>query len=384
MQSVFQPGDQSPVQSVAQPALPAHRCARAEIDLDAFRHNLAVAQRHAGARQAWPVIKGDAYGHGMLALARAVPAALGLCVVDLDEALALREGGITQPILVLHGVHDMAAARAAAVAGLLPVVHHAGQVELLEGLDENACAGLAGAWLKLDTGMHRLGVEPEEAAPLRARLTALFGAERVGTMMHFACADEAGHPLTARQIDTFAACLPGTGAASACNSAALLAGVEPGDDVVRPGIMLYGGSPLPDRSAAELDLRPVMTLRSRVIAVKEIAAGETVGYGATWRAERPTRLGIIAAGYADGIPRHTPSGTPVQVAGRDVPTTGRVSMDSITVDLTDHPAAVLGSDAVIWGPGAPIDRIAEAAGTIALEVMARVPPRVPRVYRGGG
>lgn len=366
-----------------QPTLPAHRCARAEIDLDAFRHNVAVAGRHAGAREVWPVIKGDAYGHGMLTLARAVPDVPGFCVVDVDEALLLRNGGIRQPILVLHGVHDRPAARAAAAAGLTLVVHHAGQVELLESLDAAERGRLPGVWLKLDTGMHRLGVSPSAAAPLRARLAALVGAARVGTLTHFACADEPGHPLTERQLEALAASLPGIGPVSACNSAALMAGLEPGDDVVRPGIMLYGGSPLPGRTAAELDLRPVMTLCSRVIAVREIAPGETVGYGATWCAERTTCLGVIAAGYADGVPRHTRSGTPVQVAGRDVPMVGRVSMDSIVVDLTDHPGAAYGSDAVIWGPGAPIDRIAAAADTIALEVMARVPPRVPRVYRGG-
>lgn len=366
-----------------QPMLPAHRCARAEIDLDAFRHNVAVAARHAGAREVWPVIKGDAYGHGMLMLARAVPEVPCLCVVDLDEALLLRSGGIRQPILVLHGVHDREAARAAAAAGLTLVVHHAGQVELLESLDAAERGRLPGIWLKLDTGMHRLGVAPSAAAPLRARLAALVGPARVGTLTHFACADEPGHPLTERQLEALAASLPGIGPVSACNSAALMAGLEPGDDVVRPGIMLYGGSPLPGRTAAELDLRPVMTLRSRIIAVREIAPGETVGYGATWRAERTTRLGVVAAGYADGVPRHTRSGTLVHVAGRDVPIVGRVSMDSIVVDLTDHPGAGYGSDAVIWGDGAPIDRIAGAADTIALEVMARVPPRVPRMYRGG-
>lgn len=357
-----------------------HRCARAEIDLDAFRHNLDVARRHAGRRAAWPVIKGDAYGHGMLPLARAVPEAPGLCVVDLDEALALRAGGIRQPILVLHGVHDREAAREAAAAGLILVVHHAGQVEPLESLAAGARAGLGGVWLKLDTGMHRLGVAPAAAAALRARLVALFGAAAVGTMMHFACADEPDHPLTARQLETFAACLPGAGPVSLCNSSALVSGLTANDDVVRPGIMLYGGSPLPARSAEALDLRPVMTLRSRVIAVKEIESGETVGYGATWTAARRTRLGVVAAGYADGVPRHLKSGTPVLVAGREVPVTGRISMDSITVDLTDHPGAVLGSEAVLWGRGMPVDRIATAADTIALEVVARVPPRVPREY----
>jgi alanine racemase len=360
-----------------------HRCASAEIDLDAFRHNVAVARRHAGARAVWCVIKADAYGHGMVELARAVPDAAGFCVVDLDEALALRAAGITQPVAVLHGAHTADAVREAAARGLTLGVHDPAQVELLENAADAVRDGLAGCWLKLDVGMHRLGVPPEAAPALRARLARLVGEDRVATMMHFACADTPDHPLTDRQLAAFRAALPGTGPVTACNSAALFAPLDVPDTIVRPGIALYGGSPRPASvAAADLDLRPVMTLRSRLIAVKEIPEGGTVGYGATWTARRPTRLGLVAVGYGDGYPRHVPSGTPVRIGDGEVPTAGRVSMDSIAVDLTDRPDVRRGDEAVLWGAGLDVDRIADAAGTIALEVLARVTPRVPRRWLG--
>lgn len=361
-----------------------HRCAWAEIDLDAFRHNVAVARRHAGARAAWPVIKADAYGHGALALARAVPEVPGFCVVDLDEALALRRGGIRAPIAVLHGAHTLDAVREAAAAGLVLGVHDPDQVALIEAAGD-AAAGLAGLWLKVDTGMHRLGVDPADAAALRARLEARVAPDAVATMMHFACADDPQHPLNARQIAAFRAALPGRGGVTACNSAALVSGVDVGDDLVRPGILIYGGSPLPaTRSAEALDLRPVMTLRSRVIATKAVAAGESVGYGATWIAPRPSRIGLVAIGYGDGYPRQLGTGTPVRIGDREVTTVGRVSMDSIAVDLTDAPGVERGDPAVLWGRGLDVDRIAEHAGTIALELLCQVTPRVPRRYRGQG
>ncbi|MDZ7825226.1 MAG: alanine racemase [Gammaproteobacteria bacterium] len=361
---------------------PHHRCARAEIDPDAFRHNLAVAARHASERSVWPVIKADAYGHGMETLARAVPEAAGFCVVDLDEALRLRSAGIRQPVVVLHGVHDAAALREAAAQGLTLCVHHEGQAALLEAAAEPVRAGLAGVWLKIDTGMHRLGVSPEAAPTLRRRLTALLGDAAVATMMHFATADEPGHELIATQLERFAAVPTGRGEVSICNSAALVTGLQAGDSIVRPGILLYGGSPVPTLSAEELDLRPVMTLRSRLIAVKEIPAGESVGYGAGWTAARPTRVGFVALGYGDGYPRNLPSGTPVRVGNREVTTVGRVSMDSVAVDLGDHPDAGPGTEAVLWGEGLCVDRIAAAAGTISLELLSRVTARVPRRVRG--
>jgi alanine racemase len=354
----------------------------AKITLPHLAHNLSQMRRMAPRSKVMAVVKADAYGHGMETLARAVPEAAGFCVVDLDEALRLRSAGVRQPVVVLHGAHDAEAVREAAAHRLTLCVHHEGQVALLEAAAEPVRAGLAGVWLKIDTGMHRLGVTPAAAPALRRRLTALLADSAVATMMHFATADEPGHALIATQLERFAAVPTGRGEVSLCNSAALVTGLQAGDSIVRPGILLYGGSPVPSLSAETLDLRPVMTLRSRLIAVKEIAAGESVGYGACWTATRPTRIGFVALGYGDGYPRNLPSGTPVRVGNREVTTVGRVSMDSVAVDLGDHPEAGPGSDAVLWGEGLCVDRIAAAADTISLELLSKVTARVPRQIRG--
>jgi alanine racemase len=230
--------------------------------------------------------------------------------------------------------------------------------------------------------MHRLGVPPEQAPALAARLAAVVGPERVGLMTHFACADEPAHPLNGIQQGAFAALLAeARGPVSACNSGALISDLFPADRMVRPGIMLYGASPIGERGAADLGLAPVMTLCSSLVAVKTVPAGETVGYGGTWRAPVDTRIGLVAAGYGDGYPRHAPSGTPVRVGRTRVTTVGRVSMDSLAVDLTAAPEAGVGSPVVLWGEGLPADEVAACAGTIAYELFTRVPPRVPRVER---
>lgn len=357
-----------------------YRRIRAEIDLDALRRNLAVAQRLAGDRSPWPVVKGDAYGHGMLRVARALSDARGFCVADLEEALALRADGIRVPVLALQGAWDDDSLRAAADANVSLGVHEAGQVALAEAHGHAFATSSAMLWLETDTGMHRLGVTPAEVPALSARLAAIVGAERVGLMTHFACADEPEHPLNAHQQQAFAAlAADASGPVSACNSAALLTDLFPADGMVRPGIMLYGASPFAERTAAELGLAPVMTLRSHLIEVKTVAAGATVGYGGTWTAPRDTRIGLVAAGYGDGYPRHAPSGTPVRIGAALARTVGRVSMDSLAVDLTEAPEANVGSEVVLWGDGQPVEEIARAAGTIGYELLTRVPPRVPRL-----
>ena len=356
-----------------------HRRIRAEIDLDALRHNLGVARAAAGERAVWAVIKADAYGHGMVDVARALDAADGFCVADVEEGLTLRGAGITAPVLVLQGAFDGDGLVDAVAAGLSLVVHDPRQVEAVEAAADAVRASASRLWLKVDTGMHRLGVAPSDAEALHARLVACIGAQRVGRLTHFACADDPQDAHNELQLDRFAALAAIEGSTSLCNSAALLAGVRCRDDLVRPGIMLYGASPFGARTAAELGLVPVMTLRSRIIAERVIAAGEPVGYGASWRAERETRVGIVAAGYGDGYPRTAPAGTRVRIGASHAGLIGRVSMDSLTVDLTDLPDAGVGSPVVLWGEGAPIDDLAKAVGTIGYEVLTRVPPRVPRV-----
>jgi alanine racemase len=353
---------------------------RAEIDLDALRYNHAVAERLAGEREVWPVVKADAYGHGMLTIARALPHARGFCVADVQEALALREGGIRAPVLVLQGAWDAASLRAAVDAGISLVVHEPGQAALVEAQAEALVSSASQVWLEAETGMHRLGLPLAEVPALRRRLETILGRGRVGLMTHFACADEPTHALNARQQTAFATiAIDAGGPTSACNSAALITDLYPADSVVRPGIMLYGSSPIGERSAADLDLVPVMTLRSRLVAEKTVAAGETVGYGGTWTADRDVRIGLVAAGYGDGYPRHAPSGTPVRIGAATARIVGRVSMDSIAVDLTEAPDARVGSAVVLWGEGLPVDTIAAHAGTIGYELVTRMPPRVPRV-----
>ncbi len=361
-----------------------HRSVRARIDLSALRHNFAIARRHAGARAVWPVVKADAYGHGMLPVARALEAADGFCVADLDEALVLRHAGIDKPLLAIQGAHDGAGLRAAAAARVTLGVHDPAQLAVIERTGPSLAPSSLRLWLKLETGMHRLGLEPRAALSARDRLASMAAVAECGVMTHFACADSPAHPLTATQADVFArAAWVAIGPVSACNSAALLTGAFPGDSVVRPGIMLYGASPLLERSAADLGLLPVMSFDTRVIAVKALAAGETVGYGATWSAPAATRVAIVAAGYGDGYPRHAPSGTPVHIGGAEFTTVGRVSMDSLTVDLgpsTDAAQVQVGDAVTLWGDALAVDRIAAAAGTIGYDLLAGVTGRVPREY----
>jgi alanine racemase len=229
--------------------------------------------------------------------------------------------------------------------------------------------------------MGRLGLDAEVAGEARDRLQALDAVAELGMMTHFACADSPDHPLTNEQANIFGRATLGIeGPISACNSAALLTGCYGRDTVVRPGIMLYGASPLLGRTANGLRLEPVMTLRSRVLAVKEVPAGASVGYGATWTAAEKTRIGIVAAGYGDGYPRHAPTGTPVRIGSAEVPTLGRVSMDSLTVDLRLLAHVRVGDEVVLWGDGLPVDQVATAAGTIGYELLTGVSPRVPRTY----
>ncbi len=361
-----------------------HRLIRASIDLRALRRNFALARERAGRRAVWPVVKADAYGHGVKAVVHALADADGFCVADLDEGLALRGLGVTCPVLVIQGVYSGAGLAAAAAAGLTLGVHDPEQLALIERDAPALAAGSLRLWLKLETGMHRLGLMPDAALEARERCARLDAVAELGMMTHFACADTVDHVLTDAQATEFGmATLGADGPVSACNSAALLTGAFQRDTVVRPGIMLYGGTPLLGRTAAGLSLAPVMTLRSRVIAVKDVAVGDTVGYGATWVAKETTRIGLVAAGYGDGYPRHAATGTPVRIGNCDVHTLGRVSMDSLAVDLRTAGHVRPGDEVVLWGRGLPVDLVAAAAGTIGYELLAGLTARVPREIVGG-
>jgi alanine racemase len=358
------------------------RPAQALIDLDALRYNYRLARELHGGR-AFAVVKANAYGHGAVACARALAAeADGFAVACVGEALELRAAGITAPILLLEGVFDSGELVEAATHHLWPAVHHLAQIEMIE---KSPLPVPLRTWIKVNSGMNRAGFLPHEVAAVWQRLTATGKVERCGFMSHFARADEPGVAATATQIRAFAAAtfdLPGD--QSLANSAAILAWPDARRDWARPGIMLYGADPLPEGHQAQAQLqalRPVMTLESRIVALRDLAVGEPLGYGARFVAQQPTRVGLVAVGYADGYPRSAVEGTPVSVDGQPTSLIGRVSMDVLTVDLTALPAATLGSRVELWGREVPVNRVASAAGTISYELLCNV-KRVRFAYEG--
>ncbi|NSL56825.1 alanine racemase [Uliginosibacterium aquaticum] len=347
----------------------------ARIDTAAFRHNYLVAKRHAGAARAWAVVKANAYGHGLLPCAEAVrDVADGFALLEISEALGLRAAGFTQPILMLEGFFAEDDLRLAAAHDISVVIHSQAQLALLELLELERPLNVG---LKFNTGMNRLGFLPQQAPALLARLRASGKVGQITLMTHFANADDTG---IAAQLACFEGIAADSGLpCSVANSAALLRFPQAQRDWVRPGIMLYGGSPMPDlNTAAALGLRPVMSLASRIIGVQSLQPGESVGYGSLFRAERPTRVGVVACGYADGYPRHAPSGTPILVNGQRSRTLGRVSMDMLACELTDL-AADVGSSVTLWGEGLAADEVASAAGTVSYELFCALAPRVPVV-----
>ena len=354
---------------------------RASIDLEALRHNYLVARSRAGQARAFAVVKANAYGHGLTQAIRALgPVADGFALLDLAEARALREAGLDQPIALLEGFFEPADLATVVELGLTPTIHNEGQLTMLEQ------AGLAtpiDVMLKINSGMNRLGFSGATFGAALARLRALTCVRQITLMTHFARADDEVGITT--QMARFRTLTSGLGLPlSLANSAALLRFPEATGDLVRPGIMLYGGSPMPDMSSAEdLGLKPVMTLSSEIIAVQVLAAGERVGYGGTFEAPGPMRIGVVACGYADGYPRHAPTGTPILVGWRRTRTLGRVSMDMLACDLTHLEEAGVGSPVTLWGRGLAADEVATAAGTISYELFCALAARVPVSVLGG-
>jgi alanine racemase len=356
------------------------RPVQARISLAALRNNYLVARKHVAGpgkpARAWAVVKADAYGHGLLRAAAALAdVADGYALLDLEAAVALRDAGFRQPILLLEGFFDADDLTACAEYGLTPAVHRLEQLQMIRAA---ALPVRLPIYLKLNTGMNRLGFSPGQLPAVRQELAVSAAIGTVTLMSHFAEAD--GGRGIAWQLERFGEMSAGWNCPiSLANSAAILRHQQTAHDWVRPGIMLYGGSPFADEDAASFGLLPVMTLQSRILAVQEIAAGERVGYGGLFEADRPTRVGIVACGYADGYPRHAPSGTPILVAGERTETLGRVSMDMLACDLTDLPQAQVGSTVVLWGEGLPADEVAAAAGTVSYELFCALARRVPVV-----
>ncbi len=352
---------------------------RAVIDHSALRRNLAVARAAAPASRIWAVIKADAYGHGMVECAVSLEAD-GFAVARLDEARRLRANGICKPILVMGGVESDRALLDAADLDCEVALHDENQARRAERCRPQTPLRV---WLKVNTGMNRLGMPAQAAAQWLPRLEALPWIDApIGLMTHLANADDPGDPFTELQCRRLRE-VPGAHGRplNVGNSAGILGWEAARTDWVRPGIMLYGVSPFVNETAAARGRHPVMTLHAPLLAVNRCARGERVGYGGSYSCPQDMAVGVIGIGYGDGYPRHAPGVTPVLLRGRRVPVLGRVSMDTITVDLGDCSEAEIGDEATLWGKGLPVEEIAAAAGTIAYELLTAVTNRVPREHR---
>ena len=343
------------------------RTAKVAIDNNALQHNFRRVKQLAPHSKIIAVIKANAYGHGVLSVAHALADADAFALAMCDEALQLRDAGITRPLMVLHGFQNADELAQLAAHNISAVVHQPAQVSLLEQYNGKP----VDIWLKLDSGMHRLGFGAAEYASIMQRLRACNTAASIRLMSHFANADQPEDALNQKQLEVFSALSRDSGLeCSMANSAALTALPQSQFDWVRPGIMLYGSSSLAGRSADSLELKPVMTFTAPVIAVKHLRAGDSVGYGSRWVCQHDTRMACVAAGYADGYPRHARAGTPVFINGQRCALIGRVSMDSICVELGELEVAA-GDQAELWGQHIPVDEIARCAETISYELLCQ-------------
>ena len=358
------------------------RLIRALIDTAALRHNLGTIRAYAPGAKVMAVIKANAYGHGLVSTALALADADSFAVARLEEGMALRSAGVRAPIVLLEGVFSAEQLAEAAHHGFELVVHDPLQLKLLEA---HRGAERFVIWIKMDTGMNRLGFRPEAFPGALARLRALtVPALELRLMTHLARADEREIWMTREQVAAFDHVIAAAGlggaqrlATSIGNSAGILGWPNAHGDWVRPGLALYGVSPFGGESADKHGLRPVMTLETTVLTVREVKCGETVGYAGAWRAERDSSIAILAAGYGDGLPRHLDNGAPVLIGGARYPLVGRVSMDMIAVDVTGASKVATGNKAVIWGAGLTVEEIATHAGTIPYELLCGVSQRVP-------
>jgi len=355
------------------------RSAHAVIDLQALSHNLARAKQAAGNSQALAVVKADAYGHGLIKVAETLAGqAEGMAVACLPEAQVLRKAGYQGRIVLLHGVKNAQEQEAAAEFGLDLVLHEPYQLELLQEMNS---LGPLDIWLKLDTGMHRLGFPPHQATVLYQKLTALPVVRSLRFMTHFADADDRESRYTQTQMDSFDQATRGLeGEQSCANSAAILGHPQSHRDWIRPGIMLYGASPFVSGNAEAEGLKPVMHLSSPLIAIQALKKGDTIGYGRTWTCPEDMNVGVVAIGYGDGYPRHATNGTPVMINNVLTQLVGRVSMDLVTIDLRATGDVEIGMPVQLWGDRVAADEVASCSGTIAYELFCSVGERVGREY----
>ena len=354
------------------------------IDLQALRDNFSLAQKLSPNAKSMPMVKANAYGHGMIEVAQALAdSAPAFGVACIEEALALRKANIAQPILLLEGPHSADEVGIAEQHGFWLMLENHNQLQAV--LSAQLTTAIT-VWIKLDTGMHRLGFQPEDASHVYKQLSNNPNvAEDIVLATHFACADDLKSNFTIQQLQCFESALGSLGDSkypiSLANSAVILGWPSIQDSWQRPGYMLYGGSPFSEPQENAVQLKQVMHFQSAVISTRFIKTGESVGYTANWTAQRNSTIATIAVGYGDGYPRHAPNGTPVLINGVKCPLVGRVSMDMITVDITDLNTEVeIGTDVTLWGPELSVTEVAEYCGTIGYELLTRMPARVPRIY----
>lgn len=354
------------------------RATQAIIDLQALRENYQLAKRSAPKSHAYAVVKANAYGHGVTQVATALASTVdGFAVACVDEAVTLRELGILLPILVLEGPMDAQECLTAVELDLELALHNQQQVSWLSALAD----GTIHVFVKVDSGMHRLGFAVQDVPSVVSQLRTLNVVSDVQLMSHFACADETGHPFIEQQIRALQPLMAMKLPMSLCNSAAVFTLPQCHHQSIRPGIMLYGSSPLVDKTGPELGLLPVMTLQSEIIALHDVRAGESVGYGQAYVADQDCRIAAVAIGYGDGYPRSAKNGTPVLIHGQQRPLAGRVSMDMITVDVTGMDVA-LGDTVTLWGTGLSADIVAKHCDTISYELFCQVTQRVKVRFLG--
>lgn len=352
---------------------------RAVIHTQSLQHNLQRVRDFAKDAKILAVIKADAYGHGIITAAEVLSntqkGADAIAVASIDEAITIDDAlSEKPPICLLEGIFKRDELAETIKRRFSLVVHH---IEQLEFLENSSVSAPLHVWLKVNTGMNRLGINPADFENIYRRLNGCDAVASVTVLSHLACADDTQDSMTSRQLKKFMSLsVQAETKRSLANSAAIVSRPDTHFDWVRPGIMLYGSSPVQDKSAKELDLAPVMTLASELVAVRSVKKGETVGYGATWKAKNNTTIGVVACGYGDGYPRHASPGTPVLVNGERVPLVGRVSMDMITVDLNNQPNANIGDTVELWGKELSVDEIAKNANTISYEILCQVAQRV--------
>jgi len=350
----------------------------AHINLTALSHNLARVRKAAPNSKIMAVIKANAYGHGMVQVAKALATADAFAVARLQEAVQLRQAGIENEVAVLEGFQNAAELKECSRYGLQAVVHHPAQIELLR---QTQLQTPIQVWLKVDSGMHRMGVAPETVQACWQVLQKIESVSTVRLMTHLASADDRRSEQTQQQLDVFRQATAGIKTeTSIANSAGILGWPKTHSDWVRPGIMLYGVSPFLDGWGVDEGLEPVMSLTSRLIAIKYFKKGDAIGYGASWICPEDMPIGVVSCGYGDGYPRHAVPGTLVMVNGMPTPLLGRVSMDSICVDLRQQVDAEVGDTALLWGEGMPVEEIAQSATTLSYEILCSVTQRVEFRY----